>query len=276
MTKRFVRAAVAAVVTVVLTACGGGGGGGEGGGIGGGDPTLADTQGAFVGTVQRSGGIAAPFDLILLDDGTYFGLVGTPGGADIPSNVTSLVYGTNGTVREEGPALVFEASDGVEFQYGAVDPGAGVDPVPVAAPIQHALGATGIAGFADSTAGRLDYSAVSLARYDEAVALPDLVGTFDGTVRRRTGDVLNVTLTIDADGDFSTTLGACTVTGTLVPRAGGKRVFDFDVQYRVAQGCTADESLFGIAFNDATPAELYFVAVKGDGSDAVFAFFNKQ
>lgn len=265
-----------AAAALVAACGGGGGGGGDEVGTPGPAPTLADSQGSFVGTVQRGSASAAPLDLIVLDDGSYYGLVGTPAGADVPSNVTSMVYGANGSVRREGSVNVFEVATSVEFQYGAINPLAPADPAPVAAPVRHVFGSSGIAGSADSAAGRLDYSAMALSQYNTPVPLADVVGTYGGAWRRRTGDVVGITMSIDADGDFSTTLGACVVTGTLVPRPGGRRVFDLQVQYRVADGCAANESLVGIAFNDDSPSELFFAAVVDGGSDAVFAFFNKQ
>lgn len=260
----------------LVAACGGGGGGGDEVGTPGPAPTLADSQGSFIGTVQRGSASAAPLDLIVLDNGSYYGLVGTPAGLDVPANVLSMVYGANGSVRREGSVNVFEVATSVEFQYGAVNPAAPADPAPVAAPVRHVFGSSGIAGSADSAAGRLDYSAVALSQYNTPVPLADVVGSYGGTWRRRTGDVVNITMSIDADGDFSTTLGACVVTGTLVPRPGGRRVFDLQVQYQVAAGCAANESFVGVAFNDDSPSELFFAAVVNGGSDAVFAFFDKQ
>lgn len=263
MTKRLLRAGLPALLAAALVACGGGGGGGEGGGIGGG---AADPQGGFSGTAARTSGNTATvdFDLLVLDDGTYYGFVGSydPDAPDV--EITAMLQG-QGTVSGN----VFTATNGREFQFGEFDLMAGPDAAPYAARVDHAVSESISAiGAADSTFGRLTYDAEFADAYNMPVLLTDIDGDYAGFTRRLSGDAaITASLT---DGALTGTSGACTITGSLVQRPGGKRVFNLQLSYAGGGCSTAGQTYNGVAFN-SSPTNLIVAGVLPDRSDALFA-----
>lgn len=264
MAKRLLRTGMSVLMAAALVACGGGGGGGSGGGA------PPDPQGGFSGTATRVGVPGSvDFDLLVLDDGTYYGFVGSdvPGAPDV--EITAMLQG-QGTVTGN----VFTATNGREFQFGAFDTLAGPDMPFYTARVDHAVSASISAiGAADSSFGRLTYSAAFQPAYNTPVPLADVAGNYIGSTRRLAGDQA-IAATITAGGALTAVSGVCSITGSLVQRPGGRRVFDLVVNYTAPTCALTGFSFTGVAFN-SSPTNLILAGVLPDRSDALFAVLVK-
>jgi hypothetical protein len=187
--QRLALLAAAALAATVLSSCGGG------------DPYT----GLWLGTLDGN----RPVSTILLGDGTYYlkyaGAGGTLGG---------VVRGTG-----DFHGATFTSTDGVDFHFA----------YPPQRPTPAAIDAK--LGGHQTVSGSLNASALELTYdkpFDPDGKLADLAGSYPGKVTFSLGlrdTVFNVT----ADGQLTTMLNGCTITGQVVPRSDD--AFDLTIQF---------------------------------------------
>lgn len=209
--------AIAALV--LLSGCGGGGGGGGGGNDGPAANTATRTQGLYTGVV---GGtyyvpdvyvISPNFQLLLLEDGTYFLMTGS--GTDGALEVSGLIQGS-GT---ETGSTTFASTSALDFGYAP----------PLS--FNFELNTNYSSGTFFATASNsIVYVAftgapisASVYDYNTPAQLSDVAGSWDFSVG---GDVV-AALTINPNGTYSgTDVDGCSSSGTLTLRPSGKNVFN--------------------------------------------------
>jgi hypothetical protein len=124
-----------------------------------------------------------------------------------------------------------------------------------------------------SLTGSTSKSTVSLtynSAYDAKASAADVVGTWSFVGRSAANTLSPDSIKIDAAGKFSLTQSNCTTTGSLVPRASGKNVFNVNLTSS-GTGCAAGQnSLSGVAYLDKSTKPYKFLALgltpsKSDG-----------
>lgn len=245
-----------ATALALLSACGGGGGG-SGDNVA--PNSAARAQGGYEGTL--SGSTSSEFQLLLLEDGTYYAIFGTPN----LGGVLEIEGFAQGSGTET--STTFVSSNGRDF---------GDDP-----PSSFNLDANYVAD--DSIDGRLTASGsepvtftgepVSTVQYDYDVAalISDVVGTWDVLL----GGTLESTLTILADGTYTgADVDGCNYSGTVAPRASGKNVFNVTYLEGPAPCVSPGLSVTGVAIvTEPTPdsRQLTVVGTNADRSEAFLA-----
>lgn len=203
-----------AAVLFLLVGCGGGGGGKND------SPranTAARTQGIYEGAVVGSSSLPYPtpsdFQMLLLEDGTYYLLTGTGSGGAL--EVSGFFQGS-GT---EASATRFVSTNTRDFGY---EP-----PIPFNLELKTDLSVDYILVSTSDNSSYLTLNgrprSTSTYDYDSPAQLSQVAGSWDFTVD---GDVL-ATLVINPDGTYSgSDVDGCSSTGTLTPRPSGKNVFN--------------------------------------------------
>lgn len=190
---------------LLLSGCGGGGGKSAA------THTAANAQGAYEGTL---GGTGFPnFQLLLLEDGTYYMFAGTGSGSSFSAE--GLLQGS-GT---ETGSSTFASGNARDFG----DPSAGNFNLNANFVAQTSFSGT----LSRSDVGTVTFngSAVSatLYNYNTAAQLSDVVGSWDVTVN----GTVDSTLVVASNGSYSgTDTTGCHYTGTVTPRPSGKNVFN--------------------------------------------------
>lgn len=235
----------------VLAACGGGGGGG------GGDADV-DIEGGYEAT--NSDGSSG--SVLLLEDGTAWSIVGTESGGLLV--VEALFFGplsvsgsdvTSSTLRRYD----FETGDtltGVGFS-GSVA-GSGVITATLTA-----------AGF-DPVNTELTPTDPAVYNYDTPATLAAIAGTWSGFFS--TGDDGDVVISSGGVVSSVTSLG-CTISGTVVPRASGRNVYDVTVSFGPAPCALPNGTGSGVAIiaSPVSAPQLTVAVVNADRSlGAVF------
>lgn len=194
----------AASALMLLPGCGGGGGGHNAN-------TATHAQGAYEGTLSGAG--FPNFQLLLLENGTYYMFAGTGSGSSFSAE--GLLQGS-GT---ETGASTFASSNARDFG----DPSAGNFNLNANFVAQTSSSGT----LSKSGVGTVTFngSAVSetLYNYNTAAQLSDVVGSWDVTVN----NTLDSTLVVASNGSYSgTDTSGCHYSGTVTPRPSGKNVFN--------------------------------------------------
>lgn len=193
----------AASALMLLSGCGGGGGGHTAN-------TATHAQGAYEGTL---GGAGFPtFQLLLLENGTYYLFAGTGSGSAFSAE--GLLQGS-GT---ETSASTFASSNARDFAAptGSYNLNA------------NFVAQTSISGtLSGNGVGTVTFSGTSVSdtlyNYNTAAHLTDVVGSWDVSVN----GAATSTLVVASNGTYSgTDTDGCHYSGTVAPRASGKNVFD--------------------------------------------------
>lgn len=110
------------------------------------------------------------------------------------------------------------------------------------------------------------------AAYETPASLADAAGTWTGQAVSTAG-VQSGSVTIDNAGALHGQVSTCRYTGTLLPRASGKAVFDLTVKF-AASGCVFNgETLRGIGL--ISGQQLVTLALTGDGESGFMAAATK-
>ena len=102
-----------------------------------------------------------------------------------------------------------------------------------------------------------------------------LGGGVDNNLTSSGAQSSGATIAISSAGNLTTRLGPCAITGTLVPRASGKNVFDVTLTYSPGTAGTTscpNKSVKGIAvwfLSSVASAQLLIGATTADGSSAI-------
>ncbi len=156
---------------------------------GGGEPYTGLWEGTLDGRAASA---------IVLSDGTYYlKYAGTPGALGGLVRGTGDFHGAN-----------FTSTDGVDYKF-AFPPQR-----PAAASISGKVtGNNGLNGKMNATPLQLNY----VKAFDPDGKLADLAGSYPGEVTFSLG-LRQTTFTVDANGNLSTILNGCTITGKATPR----------------------------------------------------------
>jgi len=104
--------------------------------------------------------------------------------------------------------------------------------------------------------------------YDLKPSLTALAGTFNGTGLSGFSSVQSIPVTISSAGTISTppSLG-CSALGTVVPRPGGKNIFNVSVTSSGSNCALGNGTTTSIAYYDVTTRELLVMALNSSKTD---------
>lgn len=199
---------------LALSACGGGGGGDAGPASTQPTPTTASAEGVYGGTLSGNTGASA-FDLIVLDDGTYWALYGSTAANALVVSGFVQGHGTSNSGSFTGDAKDF----GVVPALGGT-----VSAQYTVSPSINGSITTG-ARAVTFTGGAVPNSTYV---YAKPAALGDIAGSW--TLQLSEGETLPITVT-GTGAITGVASGGCHITATATPRASGKNIFDISLTY---------------------------------------------
>jgi len=233
--------AISAFAFTWLTACGGG------------DVASFNTA---EGIWQGSSSTGATVEVAILENGESWG------GALVGNSWVSALAGT-----ANGKDTAFSAS-GSEFDFTSNTVGSGSLSGTVTQ--KQRIQATTSTGSTVNLAYNSDY--------DQAVSAADIAGSYTLSGRTARYQIPAMTFSIGAGGNFTIADGACTTTGTAVPRASGKAIVN--VSATETGNCILGNgvSLNGIAVlnKKTTPPTLLFIALNSTKTDGLVLIGKKN
>ena len=220
----------------VLTACGGGGGG---------SPSVNTAEGLWQGPSSTG----ATVTVAILENGESWG------GATVGNTLVSALAGT-----ASGSGTSFSAS-GSEFYFTSNTVGTGTLTGTVTQ--KQRIQAS------SSTGGSVNLAYNSY--YDQGVTAADIAGSYTLSGRTQQFSITNMPLTIDANGNFSSTDGCFGVTGRATPRASGKAIINMTATGTGTCILGNGVSISGIAVLDksTTPPGLFVIALNSAKTDGL-------
>ncbi|MDQ2821187.1 MAG: hypothetical protein M3Y65_12470 [Pseudomonadota bacterium] len=191
-------------------------------------PSIGSAEGAYIGTLSDG----REQDTIVLENDQFFTIYGHTvsagfavegflqgnGKSNNGSYSATDVVDSNTTTLRTGAAVTATYAPGVKLNGSLVESGSTVSFT--SAPISSAV---------------FNYSA--------APSLASLAGTWQLTSLRGFPN----TFTVAATGAFTATSSGCTFSGTFVPRASGKNIFDASMTFGAAPCVLPNQSIKGIA-----------------------------
>jgi hypothetical protein len=116
------------------------------------------------------------------------------------------------------------------------------------------------------------FSGAYATQYDQPANPSDLAGTWTATAASSTGTTTS-TVTVDAFGNITASNVFCTMTGTGLPRASGKNVFNVSLTFAGASCLFNGKTVSGVAVvqNNAGVRDLTIAALLPDRSDGFLA-----
>lgn len=192
---RFIPAAMAALS---LVGCGGGGGG---------TSTTPSAEGVYSGTLT-SNGTTGVFSSVVLEDSSLwaiYGVAGTGGSTLVQGFVAASGTFTNGTYSATGKDYGYTGAVLNTTLNGTYSPGVSI------------AGTTNSGGtFSGTTANVTGYN------YNTPAQVSTIVGSWSGS--SLFGNATSVSIV--SSGAYTGTSGTCAISGTLMPRASGKNIFN--------------------------------------------------
>lgn len=232
----------------IVTACGGGGGGGSGNSV-----VNADPQGFWTGPTSAGNTVNA----VVLDNGETWGVY---------SSGSTIVGALYGTTTVSGSTATISGSD---FNFLTNSGAQGVMSGPITAKSSMSLTSSG-----GTVTSSLTYSST----YETAASSAGVAGTWSYVGRSRGYSLIPANITIDGSGNFTLSQINCATSGTIVPRAGGKNVYNITLT-AVGSGCAAGQStLTGVTYLDTsvTPNKFLALALNTNKDDGVVVIGTKQ
>ena len=213
-----------------------------------------DPQGLWTGTSSTGYTV----NTIILENGEAWGVY-TSG---------STIYGAlNGTATTDNSSGITVSGFDFNFLTNSA--------------VQGSFVGTFVSKSSMAVTGTTSKSKVSLTYnpvYDSKASAADVLGTWSFVGRSGSYSLIPDTIKIDAAGKFSLTQSNCTTSGSIVPRASGKNVFNVSLTSS-GSGCAAGQSsLTGVAFLDksATPYKFVSLALNSNKSDGLIVIGTKQ
>lgn len=224
-----------------LVACGGGGSGG-----GGSSALPKFAQGVYSGTI--TGGTYPQFQLLVLENEEQWSMYGTTSGS---------AFLVGGFVQGQGASSngAMSVGNAMDFGFSPAKPSpmtgnytasnSFLGTVTYAGPVTVALAGTPIVN--------------PLYNYNTPASITDVQGPWSLT------DLAGIpaSVTIQMDGTFSGTSGGCSFSGTLVPRASGKNVFDMSLTFGAAPCARPGQTATGIALSYLASGSVRQLIVAG-------------
>jgi hypothetical protein len=213
-------------------------------GCGGGSATNVDPQGYWVGPSSTGYTVSAA----ILENGESWGIYSSG------STIYGALYGSTST---DGSSITVAGSD---FNF-----------------VSNSVASNTLTG---TVAAKSSISAVSqigttvslsyLPEYETAATSSAIVGTWNFIGRSRSYSLIPGTIVVDGAGSFTLNQTNCVTSGSVVPRSGGKNIYNLTLS-STGSGCVAGQSsMSGIAILDTsvTPNKFLSLALtpsKGDG-----------
>lgn len=194
---------VISIALATLTACGGGGGDSL--------PTPFTTaEGVYSGTISNSTTVSS-FSTVVLDDGTFWTMYGYSVGNTFYVSGISQGKGTSGNGT-------FTSSNIRDF---ITDP-----PFAGTLTASYVAGAS-LTGSFSSASGNVGFSGTAVPAAQFNYNTPALSSNVVGNWTLTSISTNLISMNIAANGSYTAVEnGGCTVSGTIVPRASGKNIFD--------------------------------------------------
>ena len=238
------RLAALAPLLAALAACGGGGNGDSGTPANAGGSSAATVQGVYqgsmTGTVDNN-----VFQLLALEDGTYWVLYGTASGEGFSVNGFLQGSGASGTGT-------FTSPDARDFGFSPS----------VQASVRASFSSSAVSGTLSESnvSGSFSGNLTSDPSYQYDTPAASAV-TGDWTLSLLDGTTASVS--VAATGAFSASNEGCAISGTISPRASGKNVFDVAIRFGAAPCQLPGGTASGIAMvaTQGPTSELTILAV---------------
>ena len=129
-----------------------------------------------------------------------------------------------------------------------------------------------------STGGTITTSLAYSSTYETAASSAAITGTWSYIGRSRGYTLAPANITIDGTGNFTLIQTNCATSGSIVPRAGGKNVYNINLT-SVGSGCAAGQStLAGVTYLDTTvtPNKFFALALTSGKDDGLIVIGTKQ
>lgn len=250
------RAAAIALIAVGIAGCGGGGDGGSA--VPPPAPPPATAEGVYGGTL--TGSASSNFELLVLENGEYWGLYGQQ---------TAGAFLVAGFMQGSGSSNAgsFTSSNARDFGYlpplqGSVNATYNT----TAKTVQGTITAPGATvGFTGGPITGSTYSydgAAGPAAITGAWSLVDLGGN-------------PITISIAANGSFTGNASGCSLSGSVIPRPSGKNVYNLSLTFGSAPCLLPGASATGVALSyplSNGTAQLIVAGVNGSRSTGMAAF----
>jgi hypothetical protein len=232
---KLVKTMTACAVSALLAACGGGGG------SGGSTapvvtpapvpaPVVGAAQGFYIGTTSDGREI----DTIVLENDQFYTMYG---------HTTNNAFLVSGFVQGNGKSNngSFTSADGVDSASNNTRTAASVNATYTAG--------VNLNGSLVEAASTVNFTSAPIAaaviNYNAPAKLADIAGKWDLTSLRGFATTLN----ISATGGLSGNSSGCVMSGSIVPRASGKNVFDVSIDFGPAPCLIPSQSIKGIAID---------------------------
>lgn len=204
-------------------------------------------QGAYEGTTSTG----RAFDMLLLEDGQYWTIYG---------QISSGAFYVYGLIQGTGQANngSFSSSDLKDFYYtGSTSSGS------LSASYNPGVSLNGsVTSFNSTSTFTASALTSSTYNYNSSPALSDITGAWNMTLLSGASATLNIA----ANGTFSGTSGGCSFSGTIVPRASGKNIFNVSTTFGAAPCALPGQTSTGIGVSYIlanAQRELLVAAVDG-------------
>lgn len=221
--RYLVKGALAGLV-VLLSACGGGGDGGSN----------ADPQGIWTGPATTGYTVNAA----LLDNGEIWGIYSSGG----------TIYGALfGNTSVSGNRITVSGTD---FNFLS----------------NSATAGTLTGSFSPKASMGLSSPSVSVslaysATYETPATAAAIAGTWSFIGRSSDYELVPGSITVDGSGNFTLSQTNCTTSGSIVPRPGGKNIYNVTLTSSGSSCAVGTTSLAGIAYLDTSASPNRFLAL---------------
>ncbi len=236
------------IAFTLLVGCGGGGGGGA-------NVVNADPQGFWSGTTTST--VGDTVSAVVLDTGEIWGVYSSG------ATVTGALYGTTtvsgNTATVNGTNYNFVTSTGLQ----------GTLTGPISAKSSLSL---------STSNGSITYSLTYSSTYETPATSAAVAGTWSYIGRSSSYSLIPSNITIDTAGNFTLNQTNCVTSGSIVPRTGGKNVYNITLT-SVGSGCAAGQStLTGVTYLDTTvtPNKFHALTLTSSKNDGLIVIGTKQ
>lgn len=238
-----VRFLLAATSVATLVACGGGG---DDGGI-----ANADPQGYWIGLASTGYTV----NTAVLENGETWGVYSSG------STIYGALYGTTKTTGNN------VSISGTDFNFLTSSSSTGNLTGSIAPKSTMSLSGSGVSV-------PLTYQ----ASYDTAATSAAVTGTWSFVGRSGMYTLVPGSITIDGSGAFTLSQTGCVTTGSMVPRAGGKNVYNLTFAATGVNCVVGQSTMSGIAYIDTTvtPNKFLSLALTPSKTDGVVVIGTKQ
>jgi hypothetical protein len=197
--NKFFKVSVLSFTVFILAACGGGGGGSGGGAS---TPTSAGTaEGLWTGTTSNGYGVS----VLVLENAETWGIYYS--GNTIWGALNGVSTGSGTAFRATGTDFYFATREAVQSTYtGTVNPGVSIS--------------------ATSTGSGLTANLIYNNSYNTPATLANIAGNYVGWGITRDTQAQNLSFQVNSAGVMTGSVPGCSVSGTILPRASGKNVFN--------------------------------------------------